>query len=876
MLSSTQKKFISVILPIYEVNGATYKCMDTILSQSYTHFEVLCANMMASADDFINSYVKKDKRVVSVLKNDNEDILNQALARAKGEYITIVNANDYLLTDMLEKLVAHLVEKNIDIVKGNYYELENNSDLSGLDAYLSQERNSTICYDHSFSLGENPEILWGKSSIWNTLYKKDFLDSNNVKLDKHLNQRFKDTQDHFFFVKSLICAESIVWTNESSYCHMNTMNLESDSKEEIIENLNTMQLCLEELNETYGKNYMVMKVWYAKIMDYIRKINNKYNLCIPNEIRIAIKNIVKKMDENIINDKFNSSDQKLYYDILSPIKEKKELCPKVLIYNWLPYDNPWRWGGGVTVYCKNIIEELLKKDPSLNIYFLSSGFAYDATRTYIYVRKVSFTEDERVHQMEIVNSPVPAEQRWLYVNPLVALENNDLKTVFCKFVETYGPFKAIHFNNIEGLSLDVLDLKEKFNYTKFIYSLHNYVPLCVNGSYYMRHKHCNCSPDHTPEDCYACTRADIRNNIAHETYMRGVWGEAEALVSELYWIEKLGFARLDEDVSVEKITEFSTTAIEKINKNCDSILAVSKRVYEIAAENGIDESKMKVSYIGTKVADNQLGHVSTERCDGILKIVFLGNDLFYEEKGYPFLMDALSKLDAKYASKIDLLLTVKQKEHAQMYQQLENFRSVKIVNGYTHDDFKWIFEDCHLSIVPVLWEDNLPQIAIESVAYGVPVLASSAGGASELTNSPLFKFECGDENDMLNKIKYFVDNPSELLQYWESHAGLVTLEEHIKELIEIYGINGINQNGIIQFTYEEFLALLKEKNFLMEHFEKGKVECDVEKSDEREELQKAIEQKKYLQYVIDETRKSKTYKIGRIITAIPRKLRKNQ
>ena len=638
---------------------------------------------------------------------------------------------------------------------------------------------------------------------------------------------------------------------------------------------------MELVNGKYAGKENILKVYYAQYLNIIRGLNNKYCNVIPAIVSKKLRQLNDNIEISVIQSCFNEDDQYLILDMMSPLKKMKEKFPKILIYNWLPYDNPWSWGGGVTVYCKNVINEILKQNPCTEIYFLSAGFAYDSTRLDTYIRPVNFDGDKRVHQMEIVNSPVPAEQRWMYVNPLVALKNENLKKVFKEYIDQYGEFEAIHFNNIEGLSLDIFDLKEDYPNTNFVYSIHNYVPLCVNGSYYMRHKHCNCTPDHTGEDCFECTRADIRSNIAHETYMRGVHGESMTeRISEKYWIENFEFDRLDEDVSPDHIKDFATVATQKINKNCDKILAVSKRVYDIARDNGFDEDKMIVSYIGTKVADKQIGHATTTSTEYPLKVVFLGNDLFYEEKGYPFLMSALEKLDPKYARKIDLLLTVKQPEHAQMYRQLRNFHDVKIVNGYSHDDFDWIFENAHLSIVPVLWEDNLPQIAIESVAYGVPVLASSAGGPSELTDCEKFKFECGNEKDFLEKLIHFVDNPSELQDYWKYHHGLVTLDEHIKELFEVYGLNDYKISSM-NLTTDMWKCLENEYIFLKNKADRGQnpqvVYVTQDSGDNAKyisEITELTKQRDYLQYVIDETRNSKTYKIGRAITAIPRKIRK--
>ena len=66
--------------------------------------------------------------------------------------------------------------------------------------------------------------------------------------------------------------------------------------------------------------------------------------------------------------------------------------------------------------------------------------------------------------------------------------------------------------------------------------------------------------------------------------MRGIHGEPVTdRVSEKFWIENFGFERLDKDVEPDHIKDFATVATQKINKNCDKVLAVSKRV--LNAEN---------------------------------------------------------------------------------------------------------------------------------------------------------------------------------------------------------------------------------------------------------------------------------------------------
>ena len=661
-----------------------------------------------------------------------------------------------------------------------------------------------------FKLREDPQISWGHPSVWSAIYRREFLLENNIVF---IEEKGGGWVDNPFFYETLCKADSIMWTKKAYYYYRksnpdSSSNLQMDPKLPFVRMMDNLDVI-----ENNGYNDSGTKrCAYARALMYLTGAIQDFDYEANEDIITGYaKKLMRRLDRNCLTEDFNIRDQLLYYTYASPLKSIAAKFPKILIYNWLPFDNPWNWGGGVTVYCKNIIEEILHADPTVNIFFLSSGFAYDGYKDFIYYRKIDNIFGDRVHQFEIVNSPVPADQRNLYINPLVALKNEGLKEIFNDFIDKYGPFQTIHFNNIEGLSLDIFELKENLPNTKFIFSIHNYVSLCVNGSYYMRHKHCNCNVDHTGEDCIRCTRADIKSNIASETYDRAKYGhDSEKCISKNRWIKAFEFERLDIDASSDEITDFAKTATDKINKYCDSILAVSKRVYDIAEQNGFDKSKMKVSYIGTKVAAIQAGKQLFEPNNG-LRIVFLGNDINYEEKGYPFLLDSLSAMPQKYARKIDLIMTVKQPEHAEIYKMLRKFRSIKVIQGYTHDDLPNIFKDCNLSLVPVLWEDNLPQIAIESVAYGVPVLASSAGGASELCSSDLFKFEAGNSDELNAKIIHFVDHPDDLKEYWTHHNGLVTMKQHVDELLGLYGIDN---KGKVEISLEDYGWLISENEFL--------------------------------------------------------------
>ena len=812
-----EQAFVSVVMPMYNQEKYIEKCLTSVLNQTLKNIEIIVVNDGSTdrSPEIVKKYAEQDGRIVFIDKTNTGygNSVNIGMRRATGQYIGIVETDDFISADMFESLYKLSEEGTVDVIKGNFYDYYEHPDRAP-DMVENAERRDMPDIAEKFTIREYPQILWGHPSVWSAIYRREFLVQNKIEMKEVKGGGWVDNP---FFFETLCKAESVKWTRRPLYYYRKT-SANSSSTGIVNPNLpfDRMNDNLDVIEKNGFTDDVTLRYAYSRALMYangaLKECDYEHNYHL---IDSKAKKLLQRCDVDVFRKYFNLRDCYQYHEFTSPLKEIAGSFPKILIYNWLPYDNPWHWGGGVTIYCKNLIDTIIKKYPFAQIYFLSSGFAYSAERLETFVRRIGSFYGDRCRQYEIVNSPVPASQDKLFVNPLVALENQGLKNIFKKFIEENGPFTAIHFNNIEGISLDVLDLKKDFPKTNFIYSMHNYVPICVTGFYYQRHNHCNCNPNHTAEDCMLCTRKIIRRNNAEDVYKSAQFGiPHEKCCSKARWLKTFDFERLDEDVAEEDILKFAQTATEKLNKNCDWLLAVSKRVREIAEENGLDKDKLRVSYIGTEVAKRQVGKSLYKPKKG-LKIVFLGNSISYEEKGYPFLLDALAMLDEKYASQIDMVLTVREPEHAEIYQLLKKYRSVKVIQGYTHDDLVNIFNGCNLSIVPVLWEDNLPQIAIESVAYGVPVLASSCGGASELTASPLFRFEGGHAEDLLDKIKHFVDHPEDLEKYWAGHSGLKTMDEHWKELVQYYGLKADPEP--LKISMQDYSFLVMENEFIRQH-----------------------------------------------------------
>lgn len=115
---------ISIIVPVYNVEPYIRKCLDSILSQTYTNWEAILVDDGSTDQSgaICDEYAKKDARFVVVHKQ-NEGVAKAritAFEHSKGELITFIDSDDYVSPEYLEKLSKPILEKDADMVSCDY------------------------------------------------------------------------------------------------------------------------------------------------------------------------------------------------------------------------------------------------------------------------------------------------------------------------------------------------------------------------------------------------------------------------------------------------------------------------------------------------------------------------------------------------------------------------------------------------------------------------------------------------------------------------------------------------------------------------------------------------------------------------------------
>lgn len=470
---------------------------------------------------------------------------------------------------------------------------------------------------------------------------------------------------------------------------------------------------------------------------------------------------------------------------------------KILFYNWVQFDDRYKRGGGVTVYLANLINQIVQTT-NWGCTFLSSGLEYTFDGK-LRIEETKNQLDKRVRTFQIVNSPVHAPACIQFSRLSAYLTDDSLYSLLDSFFKEHGTFDVIHFHNLEGLSLSTLRLKEKYPTTQFIYSIHNYYVFCPQVNLWSPSGNCYTNPVF-PNCSYCIEHYDSRAETIIGSVKSCLGLSSDSKDSVFYnWLKTAAgicrhcLARNNRQINAadnsQIYQEYRNANVNAINRYMDAILAVSNRVYEIALAYGINPSKLQVNYIGTVAAT--VREPPRIKRAGNLRVGYLGYARI--DKGFPFLLNVLKEIPKKISSKIEILIAAKCDTEidfdyysSEAKALVHSFAKVSFYNGFSKENQRELLSQIDLGIVPSLWEDNLPQIAIEYVAAGIPILSSDAGGASELCHDKRFVFAASDENDLKNKIIQFAEAPERVNQFWSSEVILTTMESHLEELSKIY------------------------------------------------------------------------------------------
>ena len=295
---------VSIVVPIYNVSKFLPECLDSIKKQKLKDIEVILVDDGSTDNslDIIKSYVKKDKRFKFITKKNSGygNSMNRGMAMATGEYIGIVESDDYIDKNMFYDLYKTAKKFDADVVKSDYYEFST-SNGKKKQRYINTVFNTKF-YNRPIYRFENDIIFHFQMNTWTGIYRTDFIRENNI---RHNETPGASYQDNGFFFQTISIANPVVFVNKAYYHYrQDNPNSSINSKGKVFCMCDEYKYIREfiEKNPDIKKHYLkvfLVKKYFNYMYTYKR---------IANEFKIQfLERFAKEFNDSLQNHEFDDS-----------------------------------------------------------------------------------------------------------------------------------------------------------------------------------------------------------------------------------------------------------------------------------------------------------------------------------------------------------------------------------------------------------------------------------------------------------------------------------------------------------------------------------------------------------------------------------------
>lgn len=211
---------ISIIVPVYKAEKCIGRCVNSLLNQVFTDFELILVNDGSpdESGDVCESLAREDDRII-VLYKDNGGVSsarNAGLNIARGKYIMFCDSDDSVFPTWASTLHRIITQNGVDLAISHYQKIVENFALS--------ECNTSSQYESKIIFKENIWNIYKENllnSPWNKIFKRKIIEDNNIRFNENLS----DGEDLLFNLQYLVHAgKKIAITKEKLYCYYDNTN----------------------------------------------------------------------------------------------------------------------------------------------------------------------------------------------------------------------------------------------------------------------------------------------------------------------------------------------------------------------------------------------------------------------------------------------------------------------------------------------------------------------------------------------------------------------------------------------------------------------------------------------------------------------------
>lgn len=299
---------VSINIPVYKCEQYIYRCLESVKNQTYKNLEIILVNDCTPDDSvqLIENYISANPQLNMQLYHLDINqglsvVRNRGIEESTGKYIYMLDSDDYITDDCIEKLVENSEKYNCQITVGeSICEFEDSGEKKQMFKIKSQtnliEGNENIFY--SFVNGVYPVIGPNK------LYLRSFINDNNLRFIKGLY-----SQDELWAFHCAEKLESISFINDITYIYFMNSGSTIFNKKKI--NFENHQTIVEWFTKSYksSNNNVKRRLIRRKLIGFKKLTLQMQYKCMRNDIEYwkVNYNRLKKAPSLTISDYFSSN-----------------------------------------------------------------------------------------------------------------------------------------------------------------------------------------------------------------------------------------------------------------------------------------------------------------------------------------------------------------------------------------------------------------------------------------------------------------------------------------------------------------------------------------------------------------------------------------
>lgn len=259
------KPKVSIVMTVHNAEAFLEECVNSVLGQSYREIELLCIDGGSTdrSSDILKSFDDHRLMIINDKNTSYGHKVNRGISEANGEYIAIIESDDYYHKDMIRNLIVKAEEFHPDVIDGDIYAF---FDYKGMRTGFVRIKG----YSGKTSgwIKESKEqYAFAHGAICTALYRREFILNNSIKCNESPGASYQD-QGFSFLVD--LCAEKIYHVNVPVYCYrLDNDNSSMVDDRKIFEIVYEMRFIEDELRKRKVLDDVVWREYYRLKYDSI-------------------------------------------------------------------------------------------------------------------------------------------------------------------------------------------------------------------------------------------------------------------------------------------------------------------------------------------------------------------------------------------------------------------------------------------------------------------------------------------------------------------------------------------------------------------------------------------------------------------------------